>query len=157
MKRSSDRILTTHVGSLPRPRALLDLLLTQEKGDSVDPATFDREAARAVGDIVAQQVKSGIDIVSDGEMSKLSYTFYVNGRVNGIGKTAAVAERARDVMLSLDVLDHPDLMERQARNFAHVQFPPAWVRSVMATPRCWTRTSRGSAARSTWPSRWTHS
>jgi 5-methyltetrahydropteroyltriglutamate--homocysteine methyltransferase len=123
MKRSTDRILTTHVGSLPRPRALLDLLLTQEKGESVDPGTFDREAGQAVDDIVAQQVKSGIDVVSDGEMSKLSYTFYVNGRVNGIGKTAAVAERARDVMLSLDVLDHPDLMERQSRSFAHVQFP----------------------------------
>ena len=84
MKTSTDRILTTHVGSLPRPQPLLDLLIKREKGEAVDAATFEAASAKAVDDIVAQQVTCGIDVVSDGEMSKPSYTMYVRHRVKGI-------------------------------------------------------------------------
>ncbi len=122
MKRSSDRILTTHVGSLPRPKELLDLILAREAGQKIDEAAFDALAAAAVNDSVAQQVASGIDIVSDGELSKPSYTIYVRHRVNGIGMDGAAAEKGRQIMVGLDQLDHPDFAASQSR-FGGIDFP----------------------------------
>ena len=113
MKLSSDRILTTHVGSLPRPTPLLDLLEAENTGGDVDRATLHAETARAVDDIVARQVASGIDVVSDGEMSKISYTFYVRHRLTGIGEGDPSRGRDRAEMVGRDLLDHPDFMERQ--------------------------------------------
>jgi len=110
MKLSSDRILTTHVGSLPRPTPLLDLLEAENTGGDVDRATLHAETARAVDDIVARQVASGIDVVSDGEMSKISYTFYVRHRLTGIGEGDPSRGRDRAEMVGRDLLDHPDFM-----------------------------------------------
>jgi 5-methyltetrahydropteroyltriglutamate--homocysteine methyltransferase len=83
MKTSTDRILTTHVGSLARPVALLDTMKEKENGRPYDPATFDRQVADAVADRVRRQVESGIDIVADGEMSKVSFIGYVKDRLGG--------------------------------------------------------------------------
>jgi len=83
--RSADRILTTHVGSLPRPRELLAFLEAREMGGPFDPAAFEVRLAAAVRDVVAKQVAAGIDSVCDGEQSKISYTFYVRHRLSGIG------------------------------------------------------------------------
>ena len=94
MKTSTDRILTTHIGSLPRPKALIDLILGREQGNAVAADTFEAATATAVDDVVAQQVACGIDIVSDGEMSKSSYTTYIRHRVTGIGRTRAPPTRA---------------------------------------------------------------
>ncbi len=87
MTASTDRILTTHVGSLPRPQALLDTLDAQDEGRAYDAAALDAAAAEAVADTVTRQIEAGIDIVSDGEMSKMGYTFYVRHRLSGIGTT----------------------------------------------------------------------
>src|SRR6266545_8393787 len=76
VKTSKDRILTTHTGSLPRPKPLIDLILEREQGGAVDAAAFEAEAAKAVDEVVAQQLAAGIDVVSDGEMSKPSYTIF---------------------------------------------------------------------------------
>jgi 5-methyltetrahydropteroyltriglutamate--homocysteine methyltransferase len=122
MKTSSDRILTTHVGSLPRPKALFELIMAREEGRAVDARTFEAESARAVADTVAQQVASGIDVVSDGEMSKLAYTLYVRHRVTGMGVSAEAAEKGRQIMVGLDRLDHPDFGDRSA-NFTATPFP----------------------------------
>ena len=84
MKTSTDRILTTHTGSLPRPKPLIDLVINRERGAAIDAAAFAAETAKAVDDIVAQQIAAGIDVVSDGEMSKPSYTTYIRHRVSGI-------------------------------------------------------------------------
>ena len=108
MKTSTDRILTTHVGSLPRPAALLELLVKRERGEAVDAANFEAASAKAVEDIVAQQVASGIDVVSDGEMSKPSYTMYVRHRVKNIEMRPEAAEKGRHIMVNLDAIDHPD-------------------------------------------------
>ena len=121
MKLSTDRILTTHVGSLPRPRALLDLIAAREAGEPVDEAAFEVQSAKAVADIVAQQIACGVDVVSDGEMSKPSYATYVKHRVAGIGMDPSVVERGRDVMVSLDRLEHPDF--QTATNFSNTAFP----------------------------------
>ena len=83
MKRSTDRILTTHVGSLPRPQDVVDLLFAQDRGEPVDAAQFDASMKRAVNDAVSKQAEAGIDIVSDGEMSKISYATYIRHRLTG--------------------------------------------------------------------------
>src|SRR5580704_13443246 len=83
MKTSQDRILTTHVGSLPRPQDVVDLLFAQDRGEPYDEKKFEETMARAVEDAVALQSKSGVDIMSDGEMSKISYATYIRHRFNG--------------------------------------------------------------------------
>ena len=80
---SSTSIRTTHVGSLPRSTAVTDLVFAQERGDPIDEAEFDRIIGGAVADCVAKQVAAGIDLVSDGEMSKISYATYVKDRITG--------------------------------------------------------------------------
>jgi 5-methyltetrahydropteroyltriglutamate--homocysteine methyltransferase len=84
MKRSTDRILTTHVGSLPRPPDLLEMIQAKERGESLDAATFANRVRRAVADVVKRQAESGIDIVADGEMGRFGFIPYVNERLAGI-------------------------------------------------------------------------
>jgi len=83
MKRSTDRILTTHVGSLARPTELLDTMKEKENGRPYDHDLFDRQVTAAVADRVRLQVENGIDIVTDGEMSKVSFLGYVKDRLGG--------------------------------------------------------------------------
>jgi 5-methyltetrahydropteroyltriglutamate--homocysteine methyltransferase len=83
MKQSTDRILTTHVGSLARPHSLLDIMKEREHDRPYDAQELDREIAEAVKDRVRKQVESGIDIVADGEMSKVSFLGYVKDRLGG--------------------------------------------------------------------------
>ena len=83
MKRSTERILTTHVGSLARPRNVLDLLWAKERGEDYDTDTFESSVKGAVDDIVQGQVDAGIDIVCDGEQSKSSFLTYIAERLKG--------------------------------------------------------------------------
>ena len=83
MKLSDDRILTTHVGSLPRPADLLDLSFAKDRHQDYDAAALDACLESAVADIVAKQLGCGVDIVNDGEMSKINYATYVKERVSG--------------------------------------------------------------------------
>lgn len=122
MRTSTDRILTTHTGSLPRPKALMDFILGREKGEAIDPAKFETVTAKAVDEIVELQVRNGIDIVSDGEMSKPSYTTYIRHRVEGIQPDPRAAEKGRDIMIGRDSLAHPDFA-RTRSNFSATPFP----------------------------------
>jgi len=83
MKLSTERILTTHVGSLPRPQEAVDLLFAQDRGDPYDARTFEEVMGRAVGEALRNQCDAGIDVVSDGEMSKISYATYLRHRLTG--------------------------------------------------------------------------
>lgn len=83
MKTSTDRILTTHVGSLPRSKAVTDLVFAKEREEKVDSDLFNKTIKEAVNDVVARQIKSRVDIVSDGEMSKISYATYIKDRITG--------------------------------------------------------------------------
>ncbi|MEJ1966942.1 MAG: cobalamin-independent methionine synthase II family protein [Gammaproteobacteria bacterium] len=85
MKLSTDRILTTHVGSLPRGQAVVDQLLLKERGEALDTALFDRTMREGVDEVVRQQVAVGLDAVSDGETSKISYATYMKDRLSGFG------------------------------------------------------------------------
>ena len=78
-----NRILTTHVGSLPRPKHLVDLLFAQDRGEAIDPALLDDVVQRSVNDVVRLQGDAGLDVVSDGEMSKISYATYIRHRLTG--------------------------------------------------------------------------
>ena len=92
MKRSTDRILTTHVGSLARPRNVLDLLWTKERGEDYDKDVFESSVKDAVTDIVRGQVDAGIDIVCDGEQSKSSFLTYIAERLKGFSPSEKQGE-----------------------------------------------------------------
>jgi 5-methyltetrahydropteroyltriglutamate--homocysteine methyltransferase len=79
----TDRILTTHVGSLPRPQDVVDVVFAEDRDESVDREEYDRVIAAAVADRVAHQVDAGVDVVSDGEMSKIGYATYIRHRLSG--------------------------------------------------------------------------
>ena len=77
------RILTTHVGSLPRPQEVVDVVFAEDRGEEVDRAHYDQVIRDAVSDRVQHQVDAGIDLVSDGEMSKIGYATYIRHRLSG--------------------------------------------------------------------------
>jgi 5-methyltetrahydropteroyltriglutamate--homocysteine methyltransferase len=106
MKLSTDRILTTHVGSLPRPQALVELLVKKDHGEAYDHAEFARRARQAVADIVAHQVTVGIDVVSDGEASKVGYATYIKDRLTGFGGEPFAPKPQRDLA------DYPEFRQR---------------------------------------------
>ena len=83
MKLSTDRILTTHVGSLPRPAHLAELLMQKDRGEPYDQAELDRTVSSAVAEIVRRQAEVGIDVIDDGEMSKPGYSTYIADRLTG--------------------------------------------------------------------------
>ena len=85
MKRSVEHILTTHTGSLPSPSQLVEVMFAKEEGKNVDPQLMDQRVRDAVREVVKHQHDCGIAVVSDGEMSKLSYATYVTERLSGFG------------------------------------------------------------------------
>jgi 5-methyltetrahydropteroyltriglutamate--homocysteine methyltransferase len=87
MQRSTDRFLTTHTGSLPRPDDLVRMMYAKEEGVPVDGAALAARVRRAVAEVVEKQIAAGIDLVNDGEMSKPSYATYVKDRLAGFGGT----------------------------------------------------------------------
>jgi 5-methyltetrahydropteroyltriglutamate--homocysteine methyltransferase len=99
---SEARISTTHVGSLPRPQEVVDLVFAQDRGEAVDPAELDRVIGAAVADRVQQQVDAGIDIVSDGEMSKIGYATYIRHRLSGF----EIGDVPRATPADLDAYPH---------------------------------------------------
>jgi 5-methyltetrahydropteroyltriglutamate--homocysteine methyltransferase len=121
MHRSTERILTTHTGSLPRPPSLQNLLYAAEQGKDVDQSTFQKEIQEAVNAVVHQQVSCGLDIINDGEMGKISYMTYPKDRLSGFRGPDAPAR-----MQALDLVEFPDYAGRMlaAMPFlAHMHFP----------------------------------
>jgi 5-methyltetrahydropteroyltriglutamate--homocysteine methyltransferase len=88
MRRSTDRILTTHTGSLPRPADLLEELMRRDRGEPVDTAALDARVREAVADVVRRQAEAGIAVVNDGEAGKIGYSTYVTERLEGFGGEA---------------------------------------------------------------------
>jgi len=109
MSMRADRILTTHVGSLPRPLDVTTIIFRVEKGEQVDEAEHEAVIERAVYDVVKRQVASGIDIVSDGEMDKISYATYIKYRISGFDGDSPRTPPA-------DLEEFPGFLERQARS-----------------------------------------
>jgi 5-methyltetrahydropteroyltriglutamate--homocysteine methyltransferase len=113
MLTSRDRILITHVGSLPRNEKLSDLLVKREAGENYDKAEMDREMDSAVSHVVAKQVSAGIDIGNDGEQQRVGFQTYVPQRMSGF---AGVSKRRR----GQEFEEFPELIEQLKRRFPHV-------------------------------------
>jgi 5-methyltetrahydropteroyltriglutamate--homocysteine methyltransferase len=115
MKRSSDRILTTHVGSLPRSQAVTDVLFAREQGPLGDEAAADATLTAAVEEVVRRQVQAGIDVVSDGETSKISYATYIADRFTGFdGDTPREPGQ--------DLVEFPGLLKKLAERGATAKY-----------------------------------
>ncbi len=103
-----DRILTTHVGSLPRSKQVTDLVFGREAGETIADAEFDPVIAAAVVEVVAKQAQAGIDFVSDGEQSKISYATYIKDRISGFeGDSPRIPPK--------DLEAYPSFLQRQAK------------------------------------------
>jgi 5-methyltetrahydropteroyltriglutamate--homocysteine methyltransferase len=107
MRLSTERILTTHVGSMPRPQAVVEMLMARENQTGYDPAAFDAVMRAAVDAVVERQVLAGVDIVSDGEVAKISYATYIKDRLSGFG-----GDRPRQI--ALDLQPYPEFRARMA-------------------------------------------
>ncbi len=122
MLRSETRILTTHAGSLPRPRALAELHGRRSRGEDVGAADLARAVTEATAAVVAAQVDAGIDVGNDGEQARESFVTYVQHRMTGFGGTS---ERT----LMRDLLDHPDFLDlvvpRHLRRQVNLMAAPA--------------------------------
>ncbi len=117
MKHSVDRILTTHAGSLPRPDDLVHMMYDSIDGKPQDEAKVRARVKTAVADIVKQQLEAGVDIISDGEMSKFGFSNYVVQRYSGFGKPAG--------FVATDLGDFPDVATKIFANEggAHLSLP----------------------------------
>ena len=118
MKRSTDRILTTHTGSLPRPPELDELIFGREEGRRIDSEVFDARVRDAVSDTVRRQVEAGVDVVNDGEVGKVGYSTYVKDRLTGFdGEATPLAHR--------EMAEFPDVTRRitETPAFEHMKLP----------------------------------
>ena len=122
MQQSQERILTTHVGSLPRPQYVVDQLFAQDRGETYDEAEFDTVMTRAVREVALRQVDAGVDVISDGEMSKISYATYMRHRLTGF----EIAEVPRATPKDLD--EFPAFKERLAQQGGTPQYHRPVVR-----------------------------
>jgi 5-methyltetrahydropteroyltriglutamate--homocysteine methyltransferase len=115
MPHAGHRILTTHVGSLPRSQTVTDVIFARERGDARDVAQDDAVITQAVAEVVQRQVDIGIDVVSDGEMSKISYATYIAGRFTGFaGDTPREAGQ--------DLVEFPNLLRKLADRGATAKY-----------------------------------
>ncbi len=105
MKRSTERFLTTHTGSLPRPEDLIRMMYAKEEGVPVDRAALAARVRSAVAEVVKKQADAGVDLINDGEMSKPSYATYVKDRLLGFGGTG-------NTFVYQDLVDFPNLAKR---------------------------------------------
>lgn len=105
MQKSTNRILTTHTGSLPRPQALLDMIVGKYHGGQGDAAAFQQAVQAATSDVVQRQIDCGLDIINDGETSKISYNTYVTERLNGFNGRSSTKP-------GLDLIEHPEYGRR---------------------------------------------
>src|SRR6516164_2826879 len=112
MQPGAGRILTTHSGSLPRPKGFLPLLLARDAGQPVDDGQFSAEAGEAVRETVQRQADAGVDVLNDGEMSKPSYATYIKDRLTGFGGEGSMDELMASV---LAVEEFPDFAQKMAQ------------------------------------------
>jgi 5-methyltetrahydropteroyltriglutamate--homocysteine methyltransferase len=103
MHRSSDRILTTHAGSLPRPDDLLDMLIAKDERRPYDQAAFATRVRSAVAEVIQQQIASGIDIINDGEVSKRSFSTYARERLSGFTERLPTPEERPSMISGRDM------------------------------------------------------
>jgi len=117
MKHSTDRILTTHTGSLPRPDALVQTLEGHDQREVENDPSFQQQVKAAVAGIVQKQVEAGVTVVNDGEMSKVGYATYVTGRVSGF------SEQPGPTYPQVEARDFPEFYEARTASLATIRRP----------------------------------
>ena len=136
MQRSENRILTTHTGSLPRPQSLVEMLGSLSRGEAVDHAALDAAAQEATNNVISAQLDAGVDVIDNGEQSRISFSTYVTQRMAGFGGSwtrrghrdqneypslvrPRVVQLMRDVPTCVGPLNYErlDLVERECRQF----------------------------------------
>jgi 5-methyltetrahydropteroyltriglutamate--homocysteine methyltransferase len=110
MSRDTDRILTTHAGSLPRPPGLREMVVAKASGEPYDPAAFDEQLRSGVAEVVRRQVECGIDCVNDGELSKSNFTDYVRWRIAGYEERPSSGRRRLSI-IARDEAKFPDYFD----------------------------------------------
>jgi 5-methyltetrahydropteroyltriglutamate--homocysteine methyltransferase len=130
MERSTDRILTTHTGSLPRPDELVSMLEGRDQREARGDPRFEERVRAAVAEIVREQVAAGVDVVNDGEMSKVGYSTYVSDRLTGF------SEQSRPTRPNVEARDFPDYYRTR------VTGPAAIKRPVCVGPIAWRGTTQ---------------
>lgn len=105
MNRSTERFLTTHTGSLPRPEDLIRMMYAKEEGVPVDKAALAARIRLAVAEVVKKQADAGVDLINDGELSKPSYATYIKDRLDGFGGTS-------NSFVYQDLVDFPNLAKK---------------------------------------------
>ncbi len=120
MIRSTDRILTTHAGALPRPADLREMVLAKSRGQPVDAAALEARLKTAVAEIVKRQVACGLDSINDGELSKSNFTDYVRARIAGYEDRPADARRRLEIT-ARDRTKFPDYFEATSNPRARLQ------------------------------------
>lgn len=125
---TAQRLLTTHAGSLPRPKTLVHMLAAQAGGEEVNPAALSKEVETATADVIAKQIDSGVDIINDGEVGRESFFTYVRHRMTGFG-----GQGARKPMK--DILMYPTYLEfalklRAANESVSLLAPPSAIGEV---------------------------
>ena len=115
MKASSDRILVTHVGSLPRSQAVTDVLFARDRGETAAAAAGSATIGEAVREVVRRQVEAGVDVVSDGEMSKITYATYIKDRITGFA-----GDTPREP--GQDLVEFPRILKRLAETGATAKY-----------------------------------
>ena len=105
MKRSTERFLTTHTGSLPRPDDLIRVMYAKEEGVPIEPQALAARVVSAVSEVVKKQADAGVDLINDGELSKPSYATYIKDRLNGFGGTG-------NTFVYQDLAEFPKLAQR---------------------------------------------
>jgi 5-methyltetrahydropteroyltriglutamate--homocysteine methyltransferase len=135
MKRSTERILTTHVGSLVRPPEVLEDILLMVAGKPVDKAVFDAKVKQGVDDVVRRQAEVGIDVPSDGEFSKPTFTSYVSERLSGLGPTPPDAKPYAYAKLTEEF---PGFMKQYSSMYITMWMPQSipqeTIRAAIAAP-----------------------
>jgi 5-methyltetrahydropteroyltriglutamate--homocysteine methyltransferase len=129
MRRSEERILTTHVGSLPRPPKLRDLLVRQDRGEVIDEADLGREVETAVEHVVRKQLEVGIDIGNDGEQPRVGFSTYVSRRMQGFGGESR-RPPAREMA---EFPDYAAMLELRRRGGARINNAPQVMADVRYT------------------------
>ena len=115
MKRSTDRILVTHVGSLARPKDLMDMLVARNEGKAYERDALDRRPRKAVADIVQKQIEWGVDIVNDGELGKSNFSRYTKERLGGFVERSAGADFKPTSIFGRDLQEFTEYFNRGGR------------------------------------------
>jgi 5-methyltetrahydropteroyltriglutamate--homocysteine methyltransferase len=129
MQKSEQRILTTHVGSLPRPLALQELLIRQERGEAIDLEALGQQVETAVHRVIRQQHEAGIDVANNGEQPRVGFSTYVVSRMSGFGGASARP-------IAIDAKEFPDwaaLRQTQRRHASKIDNAPQAVGDVTYT------------------------